>query len=140
MNRLETLVEKKIREAIERGEFDNLPGSGKPVDLTENPFEDPDLRTVHKLLRDAGFAPAWIEERKAIEAELAEARTILSRASKLFNKKSKKSGWERVTREFREKISELNDRIKLYNLKTPATVFHRSLIDADAEIQQAEEN
>ncbi|MGH9904218.1 MAG: DUF1992 domain-containing protein, partial [Pyrinomonadaceae bacterium] len=48
-----------LREAIEAGEFDDLPGKGQPIDLNENPFEDPDLRVVHKLLRDAGFAPAW---------------------------------------------------------------------------------
>jgi hypothetical protein len=34
MNRLETLVEKKIREAMKKGEFDHLPGGGQPVDLT----------------------------------------------------------------------------------------------------------
>ena len=69
MSRLEKLVEKKIREAMEKGEFDNLPGKGKPIDLTENPFENPDLRMVHKLLKDAGFAPAFIEERKSIEVD-----------------------------------------------------------------------
>jgi hypothetical protein len=37
MNPLESLVEKKIREAIEQGEFDDLPGKGKPVDTSENP-------------------------------------------------------------------------------------------------------
>ena len=61
------ITEKKLREAIENGEFDNLPGKGNPVDLKENPFEDPDLRMVHRLLRNAGFAPAWIEERKDID-------------------------------------------------------------------------
>ncbi len=57
-----------------------MPGKGQPLDLKENPFEDPDLRMVHKLLRDAGFAPAWIEERKDIEATFAHARETLARA------------------------------------------------------------
>ena len=78
--RLESLTEKSIREAIEKGEFDNLAGKGKPLDLSENPFEDPDLRTVHRLLRNAGFAPAWIEERKDIEAQFELARTTLTHA------------------------------------------------------------
>src|SRR5688572_20500638 len=99
MNRLETLVEKKIREAMEKGEFDNLPGKGEPLDLSENPFEDPQLRMVHKLLRQAGFAPAWIEERKDIEAELEKARILLSRARKLYGDESNISEWERVLRE-----------------------------------------
>jgi len=73
MSRLESMAERMLREAIEAGEFDDLPGKGQPVNLSQNPFEDPDLRVVHKLLRDAGFAPAWIEERKDIDATL-EAR------------------------------------------------------------------
>jgi len=136
MNRFETLVEKKIREAMERGEFDNLPGKGEPIDLAENPFENPDMRMVYRLLRNAGFAPAFIEERKAIESELENARTTLSRAAKLFAGESSVAERNRVVREFREKAAELNERIKLYNLKTPAAVFQRGHIDAAAEIER----
>ncbi|MFC6237396.1 DnaJ family domain-containing protein [Longivirga aurantiaca] len=32
----ESLAEKAIREAIERGEFDNLPGAGKPLKLSNS--------------------------------------------------------------------------------------------------------
>ena len=80
MDKRESLIDKLIRESMERGEFDDLPGRGQPIDLSENPFEDPELRTVHRLLRNAGFAPAWIEERKDIDAELERARAILVRA------------------------------------------------------------
>jgi DnaJ family protein C protein 28 len=135
MKRHETLVEKKIREAMEQGEFDNLPGKGEPIDLSENPFEDPELRTVHRLLKNAGFAPAWIEARKHIEVDLEQARKILSRARKLYGGGPE---WERVVREFREKTQELNERIKIYNLKAPAPVFHRRNINIDAEIHRAE--
>lgn len=40
MDWLESLVERRIREATERGEFDNLPGAGKPLDLSD--AGDPD--------------------------------------------------------------------------------------------------
>src|SRR6185503_14916799 len=136
MNRRESMTEKRLREAIEKGEFDNLPGKGEPVDLSENPFEDPDLRTVHRLLRNAGFAPAWIEEKKDIDAKLEGARKVLLRGRELFSDDLKRSEWDRVVREFREKVVELNQRIRLYNLKAPAVVFHRSHIDADAEIER----
>ena len=33
-------MEKQIREAQERGDFDNLPGAGKPLDLSDS--GDPD--------------------------------------------------------------------------------------------------
>ncbi|MGZ3629064.1 MAG: DnaJ family domain-containing protein, partial [Ktedonobacteraceae bacterium] len=31
-------IEEQIHQAQSRGEFDNLPGSGKPLNLDENPF------------------------------------------------------------------------------------------------------
>lgn len=139
MNRLESLTEKKLREAIENGEFDNLPGKGKPVDLEENPFEDPDLRVVHRLLRNAGFAPAWIEERKDIDLELETALTKLRRGWQLFSAGGETpSGaeWERCLREFRTLVAGLNERIKMYNLKAPAAVFHRKHLDADRILEQ----
>jgi DnaJ family protein C protein 28 len=138
LNRLESLTEKRLREAIENGEFDDLPGKGEPIDLQENPFEDPDLRVVHRLLRNAGFAPAWIEERKDIDAELEAAQIKLSRAWKLFGaggKSPSEAEWERSVKEFREKVAELNARVKIYNLKAPAAVFHRKHIDANKIIE-----
>ena len=79
MKHWESLIEQKIREGMEQGEFDDLSGKGAPIDLAENPFEDPDWRMAHRMLRNAGFAPAWIEERKDIEAEIHAARTTLAR-------------------------------------------------------------
>ena len=134
MSRLESMAEKMLREAIAAGEFDNLPGKGRPVDLRENPFEDPELRVVHKLLRDAGFAPAWIEERKDIDATLETACQTLNRAWKIYRPAGVSPndvGWERNVAEFREKAAELNSRIRLYNLKVPAAVFQRRLFDVD---------
>lgn len=138
MSRLESLAEKALREAIEAGEFDDLPGKGQPVDLTENPFEDPDLRVVHKLLRDAGFAPAWIEERKDIDATFEQVCRTLARAWNIYRPAGispNETAWERNVNEFREKTSELNSRIKLYNLKVPGAVFQRRLLETDKVIE-----
>jgi hypothetical protein len=143
MNRLESMAEKMLREAIEAGEFDNLPGKGQPVDLRENPFEDPDLRVVHKLLRDAGFAPAWIEERKDIDLTFEAARQTLTRAWKIYcpgGVSPNNAAWERNVVVFREKAAELNRRIRLYNLKVPAAVFQRSLFDADKIVEHIKQN
>lgn len=138
MSRLESMAEKMLREAIEAGEFDNLPGKGEPVDLRENPFEDPDLRVVHKLLRDAGFAPAWLEERKDIDATFEAARQILIRAWEIYRPggvSPDETSWQRNVSEFREKTAELNSRIRIYNLKVPSEVFQRRLFDSDKIIE-----
>src|SRR5215831_12186683 len=124
MNPWESLVDKKIREAREAGDFDNLAGTGQPIDLSENPFEDPDWRTAHRLLRNAGFAPSWIEERKDIDAELEAARIVLARnwtiASNARGTQHERSAhlrWEKAVVTFRRAILALNRRIDAWNLK-----------------------
>ena len=133
MDKWEPLIDRMIRESMDRGEFENLQGTGEPIDLSENPFEAPELRTAHRLLRNAGFAPAWIEERKDIDATFQRAREVLRRARKLYWSASgeKSHDWQRALKEFRDCVGELNQRIRLYNLKAPATGFHRSIIDVD---------
>jgi DnaJ family protein C protein 28 len=141
MDKWEPLVDRLIREGMERGEFDDLAGSGKPIDLSENPFEDPDVRTANRLLRNAGFAPAWIEERKDIDAELHRAKTVLSRAHSLYQGDSKLAmspPWQRAVKEFRETVDQLNERIRLYNLKAPVATLHRRIISADDFVSDLE--
>ena len=62
------LVEEKIREAMANGEFDNLPGKGKPLDL-EAYFATPeDVRITHSILKNAGFIPEEAQLLKEIES------------------------------------------------------------------------
>jgi hypothetical protein len=63
----EILAESKIQEAIERGEFDNLPCAGKPLDLDVDPLVPEDLRVAYRVLKNAGFLPPELELRKEIE-------------------------------------------------------------------------
>jgi Domain of unknown function (DUF1992) len=53
MGILESLVERRIREAMERGDLDNLPGAGKPIpDLDENEDE---LAWVKRWMKREGI-------------------------------------------------------------------------------------
>lgn len=57
----EKAVEAIIREAQARGDFENLPGEGKPIDLT-NYFNTPeDVRLAQAMLKNAGMIPVEIE-------------------------------------------------------------------------------
>ena len=51
----ESWVDKQIREAQERGEFDNLPGAGKPLSGLDDP--DPDW-WVKKMMAREGLDPS----------------------------------------------------------------------------------
>jgi hypothetical protein len=71
----ETWVERRIREATERGEFDNLPGAGKPIADLDKPHDE--LWWVRQKLRreHLTYLPASIALRKeAEEALLVAAR------------------------------------------------------------------
>jgi Domain of unknown function (DUF1992). len=60
------IAERKIREAINKGEFDHLEGFGKPVDNSEYfsvPAED---RIAFHILKNSGVVPEEIEIRKSI--------------------------------------------------------------------------
>ena len=145
MKHWESLVDQKIREAMEQGEFDDLPGMGEPLDTPVNPFEDPEMRLAHRMLRNAGFAPSWIEERKDIDAELEIARTQLARgwtiqqnARGTENERGAQARWEKAATSFRAQAAELNQRIAAWNLKIPAAGFQRRLIDIGKEVRQVE--
>ena len=57
-----------IRAAMQRGEFENLPGEGKPLDLSAY-FEAPeDLRMAYSILRNADVLPEEAELLKEIAA------------------------------------------------------------------------
>ena len=71
------IIEALIREAQQRGEFDNLPGKGKPVDLTSY-FETPEeIRLAQSLLKNAGMLPAEVLLLKEI-AELRQGLTAMT--------------------------------------------------------------
>jgi len=61
MDILQNIAERRIQEAMGRGEFDNLPGKGKPIvqeDLSGVPEE---LRMAYKILKNAGCVPPEVE-------------------------------------------------------------------------------
>jgi hypothetical protein len=72
----ERIAENRIREAMRAGEFDNLPGAGKPIDL-DGYFKLPEhLRVAFSILKSANCVPAEVEllnEIATLEQRLAAA-------------------------------------------------------------------
>lgn len=62
----ERIVEARIREAQERGEFDALPGYGKPLRLDDDTLVPEDLKLAYRVLRNAGYLPPEIERRREL--------------------------------------------------------------------------
>ena len=68
------IFEAIIKEAMERGEFEVLPGKGKPIDLTAY-FDTPEeVRLAHSILKNAGMTPREVDLLK----EIGELKQILA--------------------------------------------------------------
>jgi hypothetical protein len=59
---LDFLAERKLAEAVSRGELDDLPGQGKPLELEHDPLVPEDLRLAYRILKNAGYLPPEVEQ------------------------------------------------------------------------------
>lgn len=141
----EDLVEEKIRKAMERGEFSNLEGKGRPLNLEERPFEDPTMRIPFKILKDAGFAPYWIELSKEIDAEIAGSRMLFDKFLEGLAWRKARKGYIELTPELEQrrqeviatccqKIENANKKIDLYNCIVPIYWMQRKKVDMQQEL------
>lgn len=146
MSGIEELVEEKIRKAQEKGAFDNLEGKGKPLYLPENPFEPPELRMGFKILKDAGYAPYWVEIGKDIDAgkevirehkekfmkwcDLAGERRNFYREARFISRK------EKFFAEQREQLNKINRMIDEFNLQCPTFHVTRGRLNIDDEMMK----
>ena len=60
------IAERRILEALENGEFDNLEGEGKPLNLYDDLWVPEDLRIAYHILKNAGCTPPELEARKEV--------------------------------------------------------------------------
>jgi hypothetical protein len=63
---IERMAEQRILEAQRNGEFDNLPGKGKPLELEDLSWVPQDLRIGYKVLKNAHVLPPEAELLKDI--------------------------------------------------------------------------
>jgi hypothetical protein len=63
---MQLVAERKIREAIEQGQFDNLEGRGRPLRLEDDSGVPEDLRLAYKILKNAGCLPPELELKREI--------------------------------------------------------------------------
>lgn len=98
----ESWVERQIQDAMERGEFDNLPGQGKPIPDLHEPYDE--LWWVRDKLRREQLSdlPPALEVRR----ELDDTRTRIAAATS--------------EAEVRRLVAAINDRILYVNTHTIA--------------------
>lgn len=66
MRIFERIAEARISDALARGEFDDLPGAGKPLELEDLSRVPPQMRMAYKVLRNADVLPPEAELRREV--------------------------------------------------------------------------
>lgn len=78
---LDDLIERRIRQAQEEGQFDDLPGQGRPLALDDDALVPEEVRAAYRVLRNAGLVPPELLRRaeagQAGPASRAGARLML---------------------------------------------------------------
>ena len=138
LSNLESAIDKQIREAMERGDFDNLRGAGKPLNLARDPNVPEDWELAFNMLKNAGFAPDWIETRKQVDAEQEKIFAPLKRFlnNPPSNRHERARVQAKIIEQFRTQANELNKLIDTYNLKAPTPQVHLRRIRVEYEIEQ----
>lgn len=133
MDVLRWLAERRIQAAIEDGAFDDLAGSGEPLDL--DPFErvaSGEWHLAHRLLKSAGMAPQWVELDEQVRRETASARADLRRARDRWPDGG--IGWQRAQERFQERAERINRRVLVRNFLAPESVRPRFPLVLEREL------
>lgn len=148
MSSTEELVENQIQKARERGDFDNLEGAGKPLDLAENPYEPPEMRMVMRILKNNDFTPYWIQLGKDIDADTIRLWKEVEYFKKyslitLVNQKRTAATVDRLEKkkaifylEKRQQFEKIKKKIMDYNLHCPTFRLGRANIEVDDEMSK----
>jgi hypothetical protein len=127
----ERWADRLIREAQERGEFDDLPHRGEPLPLPDETYAG-DMALAYHMLRNAGVAPPWIEAARDLDRILDEREALLERATGASS-----LGAHGYRRRLGELVAAANRAIGTINAEGPRSV-HRRRLDPATEAAELE--
>lgn len=128
----ESLVERQIREAQERGDFDDLPFRGERLPLDDDSYAG-EMRLAFHVLRNAGATPPWIEADKEVRRLLAARDDLLDRAQRAGPLVR-----ERYRRELARLVEQHNRAVEALNATAPTAAQQRRRLMAADELQALE--
>ena len=142
------VVTQRIEEAMRRGDFDNLPGRGKPLQLKREPFVPEDQQMAFKLLQNNDLTPAWIGNRRETLTGIEtwregmlrvanEARTAWQNASSDQHRQKVAETWARWLTRWEGELAEINRRINTLNLMQPVVHLEIFKLRLDDELRRA---
>jgi hypothetical protein len=135
-------IDREIRKALEKGDFANLSGEGKPLNMEDDAYTPPDKRLAYKILRDNDLAPEWIMMGKDVEAAKESLVKKAARAIQVYRealagaRPGAVDNWLRAQKRLAAEADKLNREINTYNLKVPPGILHKPFINIQREIDR----
>jgi len=126
----ESLIERQIRDAQEAGAFDDLPFQGERLPLEDDSAAG-DWALAYRMLRNARFAPPWIETDKEVRALLGQREAIHARAAR-----SSPIARARDRQELTRIVGAANAAISRLNQEAPTERQHRRPLDLQSELEK----
>ena len=86
---LDFIAEQRIAEAVSKGELEDLPGAGRPLELDDDALIPEELRLAYRILKNAGYVPAELQTLKEIgelEALVADGDIVAEARSRAVRK------------------------------------------------------
>lgn len=119
------VAERKIKAAIDAGDFDDVPGMGEPVDLSVDPHTPVHLRIAHRVLKNARALPEWLQLEKEIQQETLAVPAGRERGLRAIevakNAASRERAIAKLRDEHRERMDMLNTLILKYSFVAPVS-------------------
>lgn len=133
LHRWDTVMDELIEDAMRNGEFDNLRGRGKPLNLSKNHFAQ-ETELAYGLLKNNDYTLPWIAQRREILDEIAQFREEFKLTWSEYSAEYQvnqdelaahalEAGWRHyLNMDVEATIQRLNKKIADVNLKQPREV------------------
>ncbi|MDR7002566.1 DUF1992 domain-containing protein [Neobacillus niacini] len=112
MDLFHIVSEDRIKKAYKDGEFDNLPGYGKPLPIDDLAGVPEELRMAYKLLKNAGYT----EEEGHLRRELTTIEELIRKCDDPEER-------EGLRRKLNEKLLRFNQMMSKRGVKTNSSIF-----------------
>ena len=124
-----SLTERLIVEAQERGDFDDLPGHGRPLVLDSDPREG-DMGLAFHILRNARLAPPWIEADKLVRRCIDDMDQLVAQAGAAAHRDAiGRMSRHRLQRQLEGLMDTHDAAVASLNAMAPSVALHRRPLD-----------
>lgn len=136
-NLLLRMADDMIKESMANGDFENLPGTGKPLkSLSDhNPYVDAHTHKLNSVLINNGYAPEWMNLENEIKNTYRKLKSELQESYEKYYKTSPKT-WNRQASQFKSDVESLNKQIDRLNMIVPSLRLQMAHYNAEVALKK----